>query len=209
MPLRQLARQRWGANLPESPVPATFISPKRSDWVVPPLIQTSDRPSFHSMPSTTPSSVRSEPERCTKTQVASGCSVDPGLDPFIIATSLAKPDSKTRKFIRSHVMRGKNAGKFRPKRGPSLQAEPSSTDHTVARRALISRPEGGAVRGPPGVEGLEGWALIIPQKIVSELSLFGFGGDMQPYVLRLVYRGVFGSFHPLRLVPSAGLFSHP
>lgn len=31
--------------------------------------------------------------------------------PFIVLASVAKPDSNTRKFIRSHVMKGKNKGK--------------------------------------------------------------------------------------------------
>ena len=194
-------KDRWGTNHSEFTGPATFIAPRRVDWVALPPIQTSHHPSFHFMPSTAPSSSCSEPEGCTGTQVASRSSVDPGLDPFIIATSLAKPDPKTRKFIRSHVMRGKNAGKFRPKCSPGWQAA-SPKDRMVVRRPPTSRPGGGAAGA-----GVEGWALITPQRIVSELSLLGFGGDMQPYVLRLVYRGAFDRFHQLRLVCMTGFFS--
>ncbi|KAK4153794.1 hypothetical protein C8A00DRAFT_43359 [Chaetomidium leptoderma] len=103
--------------------------------------------------------------------------------PFIVATSLAKPDAKTRKLIRSHVMRGKNVGKFRDsKHWAGSKVPPHPSDHEASGRST-SGP-----RVPEEVTRDEGWALVTPRKVASELALFGFGGDMQPYALELIYR---------------------
>lgn len=83
-------------------------------------------------------------------------------------------------------MRGKNAGKFRPKshcgdlQGNLRSVEPEAE----GRMAQLQRVPGNAAEN-------EGWALLTPRKIASELLLFGFSSDMQPYVLGLVYRGTF------------------
>ncbi|KAK4244159.1 hypothetical protein C7999DRAFT_44144 [Corynascus novoguineensis] len=88
-------------------------------------------------------------------------------DHFIISTSPTKPDPETRRRIRSHVMRGKNAGKFRnPKNWTSRPLDPSSN----------SEPQR--------------WTLVTPSRVFSELLGYGFGGDvhMKPYMRLLIYR---------------------
>jgi hypothetical protein len=112
----------------------------------------------------------------------------PGPAPFIITTSLAKPDAKTRKLIRSHVMRGKNAGKFKngkdwPDSREGAQPMEKRSSARPGTRTELVRAEG---REP------EGWTLVTPRKIASEIALFGIGEDMQPYVLALIYRGACG-----------------
>ncbi|KAL2015673.1 hypothetical protein VTK56DRAFT_5030 [Thermocarpiscus australiensis] len=90
--------------------------------------------------------------------------------PFIITTSLAKPDPKTRRLIRSHVMRGKNVGKFR---------------NSNTWRASHCQSPGDQVLVPP----CEGWEVVTPPKIASRLSLYAFGKEgNEPYVADLVYR---------------------
>ncbi|KAK3290840.1 uncharacterized protein B0H64DRAFT_427390 [Chaetomium fimeti] len=108
-------------------------------------------------------------------------------DPFIVTTSLAKPDPTTRRFIRSHVMRGKNAGKFRNEHiMQGLQTGPK-------RRSAVgqaTRTPGARHEGDEAEESVDGWTLVTPHRIASELSLQGYGGEMQPYVLRLIHRAL-------------------
>lgn len=111
-------------------------------------------------------------------------------DLFIVSTSLAKPDPRTRRFTRSHVMRGKNVGKFRddkkwaelPKKlstkGQAFEAE------SMSKVICQEKQDDEAAR-------TEGWALVSPRKVASELFMLGLGGDMEPYVLELIHRGKF------------------
>jgi hypothetical protein len=109
----------------------------------------------------------------------------PGLAPFIVTTSLAKPDAKTRKLIRSHVMRGKNAGKFKnSKDWPDSRDGAQPTAKRPSARPGAKTEIVHAERTEP-----EGWTLVTPRKIASEIALFGLGEDVQPYVLGLIYRG--------------------
>ncbi|KAH6844516.1 hypothetical protein B0I37DRAFT_342938 [Chaetomium sp. MPI-CAGE-AT-0009] len=109
-------------------------------------------------------------------------------DLFIVTTSLAKPDPTTRRFIRSHVMRGKNTGKFRnehvrqgPQTGPNRRSAVAQAAYTPG-----ARPDGDEAEAKTE----DGWTLVTPHRIASELSLQGYGGEMQPYVLRLIHRAL-------------------
>jgi len=162
-----------------------LISPGCRDWAN----SLGEPTKIRAMPSATDSSFNFRPRQRPNILTRPA---ESGPAPFIITTSLAKPDPKTRKLIRSHVMRGKNAGRFRPKiHCEGLQEKPP----LVADKATgcMSRPQ----RLLRNTAESEGWALITPRKIASELLLFGFSSDMQPYVLGLVYRGM-SSVWPLR-----------
>lgn len=107
---------------------------------------------------------------------------------FIISTTLDKPDPKTRKFIRSYVMRGKN--RRRPQRRSSVGHEsPCSPGRSGSR---LPPPSDSTDRDP--------WVLVPASKFFSEFSLLGFGDELKPYMKDLIYRGgspvsMFGS-HP-------------
>lgn len=94
------------------------------------------------------------------------------MNPFIITTSLDKPDRQTRKLIRSHVMRGKNTRKIRRAR----EAELRST-------AVVPPSE------PWPTAGGKEWVLTTPRKVASELSLFNYMIEMKPYMLNLLFQG--------------------
>ncbi|EAQ91790.1 predicted protein [Chaetomium globosum CBS 148.51] len=109
-------------------------------------------------------------------------------DLFIVSTSLAKPDATTRRFIRSHVMRGKNAGKFRtdrirsgPQAGLKRKGAVAQATYTPGAWQEADDAEATAVNG---------WKVVTPHRIASELSLLGYGGEMQPYVIKLIHRAL-------------------
>ncbi|KAK7433157.1 hypothetical protein QQZ08_000088 [Neonectria magnoliae] len=106
---------------------------------------------------------------------------DPGLasGPFIVATSLEKPDPETRKLIRSHVMRGKNTRKSKRTKELRQQGEPVALDDSL-------RCQGPRADGDHCEE--QEWALVSPHKVASELSLFGYVDEMKPYMLNLIHR---------------------
>lgn len=82
-------------------------------------------------------------------------------------------------------MRGKNAGKFRRTRDwPAPQANVASVGAEPRKK---SGPGQQTAKVPCDKDG---WVLVAPQTIVSELSLYGFGDDVKkPYMLELVHRG--------------------
>ena len=78
-----------------------------------------------------------------------------------MTSSPHKPnDMATRRFIRSHVMRGKNSRADRRKRKP---ADDGDETHE--------------------------WVLTAPRKVASEMALFQLGVELRPYMQELVYRG--------------------
>lgn len=106
-----------------------------------------------------------------------------GFAPFIVSTSLDKPDPMTRKFIRSHVMRGKNAGKSRRRQGqPALTAAESEKSGRVRHPAS---PDKGETCG----KEKETWALMSPRKIASELTLYRYAETVKPYMFDLIFQG--------------------
>lgn len=102
-------------------------------------------------------------------------------DPFIVSTSLDKPDAGTRKFIRSHVMRGKNTRK-------------AKQDKAMIHGTQVQQKK------PPKNEDVY-WLLLPPKKISSELALFGYVEEMKPYMLDLIYKGMWPRLWP-QFIPS-------
>lgn len=85
-------------------------------------------------------------------------------------------------------MRGKNAGKFRNDRlrsGP--QTDPKRKN--AVTQATTYTPGARQEANDAEATTTGGWTLITPHRIASELSLQGYGGEMQPYVLKLIHRG--------------------
>lgn len=101
-----------------------------------------------------------------------------GTDPFIISTTSEKPSASTRKFIRSHVMRGKNTrSDVRARRRARLEESILSL-HTAQEKSSEE-------------EEVE-WTLKSPRNITSELFLYAYGylDDMKPYMIDLIQRGM-------------------
>lgn len=97
----------------------------------------------------------------------------PGDGGWIVSTSLDKPDPKTRRLIRSHVMRGKNTREDRKVR---KQAKKRASGSDTSLESPNEDPE---------------WVMTSPRKVASEISTFGYGFNMMPYMEELVYRGKF------------------
>ena len=87
--------------------------------------------------------------------------------PFIISTSVARPDLNTRAFIRSHVMKGKNKGKAGHGRGKGTR--PS------ARTGVAVNAES------PG-QGPTIWDYrplgFVPRRVGSELAFIPFADEI-------------------------------
>ncbi len=107
--------------------------------------------------------------------------------PFIVATDVKKVDRDTRKFIRSHVMLGKNQGKSRKSRYArrtqpvSLEATPNSStspDELLDPSSCTS-------------------CSTIPDKVGSEISFICFADTMQPYMAEVVLNCRCFRGHPL------------
>ncbi|KAE9366376.1 hypothetical protein N431DRAFT_419622 [Stipitochalara longipes BDJ] len=87
---------------------------------------------------------------------------------FIVTTDFTKADPKTRKFIRSHVMQGKNKVKSRPAKPsePAKQAmmvDPSQSPHLVALDTLA-----------------ETCYSFIPRRVGSDFSFTQFANEISP-----------------------------
>jgi len=113
---------------------------------------------------------------------------EPAFDPFIVATSLDKADSATRKFIRSHVMRGKNKGKSMPRKGKTQCGAdtdlPSQRSDQTDANMNTDEPRNVELVWEKGV-----WPLTTPRKVAAELSLFRYTADLTPPMRELIYRG--------------------
>lgn len=87
--------------------------------------------------------------------------------PFIVSTSVAKPDPKTQLFIRSHVMKGKNKGKAYHIRRKGTR--------TLARTGV-------AVDGDSPRQGPTIWDYrplgFIPKRVGSELAFIPFADEI-------------------------------
>lgn len=102
----------------------------------------------------------------------------PGFGNFIVSNSLDKLDPKTRKFIRSYVMRGKN------KRRPNLRRG-SINDNVVTRQKSREHQ-------PPQSTELsndQAWIIVPQQNFFNQFSLLGFGDDLKPYMRLLIHQG--------------------
>ncbi|RYP61966.1 hypothetical protein DL770_009667 [Monosporascus sp. CRB-9-2] len=93
---------------------------------------------------------------------------------FVVSTDVRKPDPELRKFIRSHVMMGKNRGKtLRPRKRASkaIRDPPLICDDDPA--------------GPPG-SSITGPHSVIPRKVGSDLSTVRFADVVDPCAVEVV-----------------------
>lgn len=93
--------------------------------------------------------------------------------PFIISTSLDKPDATARKSIRSHVMRGKNRRKQPAKLKPGSWinregARDKSESEDAERRLAVS--------------------LAPPRPLCSDLQTIHYREQMQPYMYCHIFK---------------------
>ncbi|KAH8671730.1 hypothetical protein BX600DRAFT_510390 [Xylariales sp. PMI_506] len=103
--------------------------------------------------------------------------------PFILATSLEKPDPKTRKLIRSHVMRGRNTRQARRARRSQLdQVDQVNNHHSKTMQVKIPQRVDGKEREPTG------WVAISPRRVASELALIGIEFDLNEHSVMLIHR---------------------
>jgi hypothetical protein len=75
-------------------------------------------------------------------------------------------------------MRGKNTRKARQTKELALRSGPGAQEDEQRQKTSLTGED-------------VPWVLTSPQKIASEISLFGYADDMKPYMLDLVYRGTF------------------
>ncbi|GMG41021.1 unnamed protein product [Aspergillus oryzae var. brunneus] len=90
--------------------------------------------------------------------------------PIIISTGIAKPDPDTRKLIRSHVMLGKNRGKYR-RSGGHDQAELEHDETCNEKPRTLRKPSGPLTKRAPST---------VPQRVGSEVSLLRFADTVEP-----------------------------
>ncbi|KAI1452420.1 hypothetical protein F4805DRAFT_30156 [Annulohypoxylon moriforme] len=100
--------------------------------------------------------------------------------PFVVSTSLEKPDPNLRKFIRKHVMMGKNRGKTRP----TKKREKKVLDLSEVANPAIHLTK------PPAASNV---SLIvtrrpIPPRVGSELSTVHFADDVNLSTVAVVLR---------------------
>lgn len=107
---------------------------------------------------------------------------------FIVATTLDKTDADTRKLIRSHVMRGKNKGKTRPKKATK-----------APKRVNLSSPESSSPNSDsahehsgssPDVTDQSLWVAPRPRMVAGDLDLFAVTSGLPPSLKDLISKGV-------------------
>jgi hypothetical protein len=108
--------------------------------------------------------------------------------PFLVFTDTSGPDDKTRRFIRSHVMLGKNRRK-RPSR--------RSVDEAVQQTFPIDSTLGKS-KDPRIPSSMDDSALPrIPSKVGSDLSSIQFADNVDASVIETVIRCECIPLHPL------------
>ncbi|KAH7313948.1 hypothetical protein B0I35DRAFT_436154 [Stachybotrys elegans] len=95
--------------------------------------------------------------------------------PFLVFTDKSRPDDETRKFIRSHVMLGKNRRKAPPPTSPEKRVGHASPLYSVS----------GTVKSQGSRTGAR---LAIPAKVGSDLSTIQFADDVDPGMVATVIR---------------------
>ncbi|KAK3344259.1 hypothetical protein B0T25DRAFT_463449 [Lasiosphaeria hispida] len=92
----------------------------------------------------------------------------PTNDPFIVMTSgSVKPDSEARKYIRSHVMRGKNRKR-------------------VSRKENF--PIGSWINNQEGQEAPRHTISDIPRSLAPDVALVNYAADIKPEMMELVFK---------------------
>lgn len=99
--------------------------------------------------------------------------------PFIVSCSTDKPDSATRKLIRSHVMRGKKQNRLRPSKRQLQLLEKEKC------KAKSAYPASHVEVIPVGTEELQlelmcHYAAPTPHRVGSDFSFVEFAADVEP-----------------------------
>lgn len=106
------------------------------------------------------------------------------VDPFIVTTTLAgiKPDASSRRFIRSHVMRGKNRRSDNRRSPPAALGSwingDQSPDYQTPEPAYSSQSLV-QIHSPAPLR-------IYPQVTAIDMSSLPFAADMEPYMVELL-----------------------
>ncbi|KAB8236997.1 uncharacterized protein BDW43DRAFT_266653 [Aspergillus alliaceus] len=98
--------------------------------------------------------------------------------PIIISTDSTKPNPDTRKFIRSHVMLGKNRGRFRRSGPEELTDFERDKCRNERNRALQKRSTRLVEKPHP----------IIPKRVGSDASLLQFADSIEPLLAANILR---------------------
>jgi hypothetical protein len=103
---------------------------------------------------------------------------------FVVSSNLEKPDTELRKFIRSHVMRGKNQGRklpLRKKKPKAGQEIPSSSFDASAKgiHGSFALPSTAFVPNPVP-------AVTIPRSFGSGMSTISFADALEPGTIEVV-----------------------
>ncbi|KAI0884091.1 uncharacterized protein GGS22DRAFT_189221 [Annulohypoxylon maeteangense] len=102
--------------------------------------------------------------------------------PFVVSTSLDKPDPNLRKFIRKHVMMGKNRGKTRPTKKREKKALELDLSEVADPTIHLTKPPAASN------SSLVVTRLPIPPKVGSELSTVHFADDVDLSTVAVVLR---------------------
>lgn len=104
---------------------------------------------------------------------------------FIVSTTLDKTDADTRKLIRSHVMRGKNTGKTRPRKA-------------VKRANVLSPPDAGSPASEVRTEAAQQstWVAARPCMVATDLDLFDITSGLPASLKDLISKGMSHSALP-------------
>lgn len=116
---------------------------------------------------------------------------------FVITTSSGKPDRDTMRKIRSHAMRGRNTRADRLARAQgrmNLDKYPVRTMEADRSISRISVPCTDSTAEPcngqkPDKDHLS--TTSIPRKLAPELLLQRSEIELKPYMLELIYQGIF------------------
>lgn len=108
--------------------------------------------------------------------------------PFIVSTGLHKTDQDTRKFIRKHVMLGKNTGKGSGKQRHNKAKRKRPLPEFIPL-AIAPRPDEDIPTFSDTLHTLSSaYPPSIPQKIGTDLSLVQFADVVEPSTASLVLR---------------------
>ncbi|KAI1765462.1 hypothetical protein GGR53DRAFT_261179 [Hypoxylon sp. FL1150] len=110
---------------------------------------------------------------------------------FIVSTDIEKPNPNLRKFIRSHVMLGKNRGKTRSvekKRQRATEDVPVVTPHTSTVDTLNPNEQSisSAVASTTASQPI--LPLTIPRKFGSDISSMSFPDAVEPRTVEVVLK---------------------
>jgi hypothetical protein len=82
-------------------------------------------------------------------------------------------------------MRGKNKGKTMPRKGKKPQDAESTPRSQFPHQPAFEATQ--SEHGEP--PAWNGWSLVPPRQVASDLSLFPFVHSLTPYMRELIFRG--------------------